>query len=88
MTTKHMISPGIGFTPYSVRYIVTRGLEPLQLTDTRGRAEYLYYVDPRDLVDYADKRLFGRYMDPRAYAYYADGREFVAFLDRREYAKL
>ncbi len=26
MSTKHMISPGIGFSPGSVRFIVTRGL--------------------------------------------------------------
>ena len=26
MATKHIISPGIGFTPGGVKYIVTRGL--------------------------------------------------------------
>ena len=26
MSTKHIISPGIGFSPGSVKYIVTRGL--------------------------------------------------------------
>ena len=26
MATKHIISPGIGFSPGSVKYIVTRGL--------------------------------------------------------------
>lgn len=26
MSTKHLISPGIGFSPGSIKYIVTRGL--------------------------------------------------------------
>ena len=68
MTTKHMISPGIGFTPNSVRYIVVRGLEPLQLTDAKGRAEYLYYVDPRIYADYADERDYVAFRDNREYA--------------------
>lgn len=28
MPTKHIISPGLGFSPGSVKYIVTRGLLP------------------------------------------------------------
>lgn len=34
MAVKHIISPGIGFSPGSVKYIVTRGLLPA--TDTDG----------------------------------------------------
>ena len=68
MATKHIISPGIGFTPGSVKYIVTRGLiagPPL-----------IYYLDP-------DSGAFRLFTDHRDYVGFSDHRAYVIIKERR-----
>lgn len=66
MAVKHLISPGIGFSPGSVKYIVTRGLFPgAVLTFGGERAAFARYRDAREYVIFQDKRSFSRFRDKR-----------------------
>ena len=48
MATKHIISPGIGFSPDSVMYIITRGLSigTAAIVSPDGAAKVVAYAPP------------------------------------------
>lgn len=69
MATKHLVSPGIGFTPGSVKYIVTRGLFPsgaVAAIVARGKVAYAGFRDKRAIVEFRDKRAYAEFRDKRA----------------------
>ena len=59
MSTKHIISPGIGFSPGSIKYIVTRGLLASGVLTLGGqRSTFAKFKDSRDYAEYQEKRAF------------------------------
>ena len=82
MPIKHIISPGIGFSPGSGEYIVTRGFvagEVIIPTGDFRTTAYALFSDIRAYVlrgeaittaEFEDKRAFAKYKDRRAYVLY------------------
>ena len=70
MPVKHLIGPGIGFSPGSVKYIVTRGL-------TIGAITVYVLGDQR--------ATFARFRDSRDYAEHQDRRDYVRVKIKRSF---
>ena len=68
MSVKHIISPGIGFSPGSVKYIVTRGLIAVPygtVFGPEGRATVLFH-DRRTYVTKKERRAPVLYKEKRS----------------------
>ena len=68
MPVKHLISPGVGFSPASVKFIVTRGLSIGVVVD----------------ISMPDNAHFVSFRDKRASAKFRDKRDFVVDRDKRK----
>ncbi len=61
MSVNDMISPGIGFTPGSVEFIVTRGLiagAALVVNVDPEKGTFRTFTDKRSMADFYEKRAF------------------------------
>ena len=68
MAIKHLVSPGIGFSPGSIKYIVTRGLISKQVVVALDRVAFVLFTDPRALVGRRDNEAFVKRQDRRSKA--------------------
>ncbi len=50
MAIKHIISPGIGFSPGSVKFIVMRGLKSGEVVTASGMAEMAFTSDQPEMT--------------------------------------
>ena len=68
MPVKHIISPGIGFSPGSIKYIVTRGLSiGAGYFTWRGPPAFAGFRDNRDYSGYTESRAFASIRDTRSF---------------------